>query len=422
MKLKVLSCLIFLTAFLSFKGYAATTLVAGDIAFVGYNAINGSSDQSTFSFIILRPGGIDGQTTINFTDNGWSTATSALGTSEGIITWTASGNLAQYAEVRITATGQSTVTVSASTGTVTTSGFFILSAAGDQVLAYTGTALAPTFISGIHMNSETNGVGGQPASTAATWDKIASANGPSGWTLTQNRSAIPQGLTNGSNAIMGVLTPGVTDAEFDNGRVDCDKVKGTSLSDIRTKIHNPQNWLLKDESSNPYPLPVNCTYLSTLPVGMGTVAASSKSNTLHVKWTTISEQNNDHFEVQASVDGKTFVTLGKVNSKAINGNSNQVLSYDFSADLNQQKTLMGMALFSVFGIPLLIIRRKRIKASVLIMFVGLSLLFVSCRKNHDELNATPQKDLFIRVMSLDKDGGEHLSSVVLAVPDQNLKK
>jgi len=422
MKLKVLSCLIFLALFFSLKSTAATTLAAGDIAFVGYNAINGSNDQSTFSFIILRPGGIDDQTTINFTDNGWSTATNALGTTEGIITWKASGSLAQYTEVRITATGQATVTASASTGTATVSGFFILSAAGDQVLAFTGTAAAPTFISGIHMNSEINGVGGQPASTAATWDRIASANGPMGWTLTQNRSAIPQGLTNGTNAIMGVLTPGVTDAEFDNGRVDCDKAKGTSLSQIRTKIHDPQNWLFKDESSNPYPLPVNCTYLSTLPVGLGAVVASSKANVVRVKWTTISEQNNDHFEVQASTDGKTFVTLGTVNSKAVNGNSNQVLSYDFSADLAQHKALTGMALLSIFGIPMLIIRRKQIKMGVLTMFACLGLLLVSCSKNNEELNMADKKDVFIRVMSLDKDGGQHLSSVVLAVPDQNLKK
>ncbi len=407
---------------LSYKGYAITTLTAGDIAFVGYNAINGTNNQSTFSFVILRVGGIEDQTTIYFTDNGWSTVTNAFGTQEGVITWKASGSMAQYTEVKITATGQTGVTVAASVGTVSVSGDFILSAGGDQVLAYTGTSAAPTFITGIHMNSEIAGAGGQPASTTATWDKIASANGPTGWAMSQTRSAIPPGLTNGTNAIMGVLTPGVTDAEFDNGRVDCDKAKGTSLGQIRTKIHDPQNWLLKDESSNPYPLPINCNYVATLPVGLGTVAASSKANTVHVKWTTISEQNNDHFEIQASVDGKTFVTLGKVNSKAVNGNSNQVLSYDFSADLTQQKSLTGLALLSVLGIPLLIIRRKRIKTGVFVMFACLGLLLVSCSKNNDELNKPDKKDLFIRVVSLDKDGAQNLSSVVLAVPDETLKK
>ncbi len=409
-------------AFLSFKSYTATTLAVGDIAFVGYNAINGSNNQSTFSFIILRPGGIENQTTIYFTDEGWSTVNNALTNVEGTITWRASADMAQYTEVRITATGQSAVTVSASMGTVTSAGEFILSTAGDQVLAYTGTSAAPTFISGIHMNSETAGVGGQPASTTAAWDKVASANGPTGWAMSQNRSAIPPGLTNGINAIMGVLTPGVSGAEFDNGRVDCDKAKGSSLSEIRTKIHDPQNWLFKNDNANSYPLPINCSYLFALPVGLGAVVASSKANVVHVKWTTISEQNNDHFEVQASVDGKIFVALGTVNSKAVNGNSNEVLSYNFSADLAQNKALTSMALLSILGIPLLVIRRTKVKVKALTLFACLSLLFVSCNKNNDEFSSPDKKDLFIRVMSLDKDGRQHLSSVVLAVPDGTLKK
>lgn len=422
MKSKRLIFFIFLNLFFYLKGNAATTLVAGDIAFVGYNAMKNSNEQSTFSFVILRPGGIENQTAIYFTDNGWSTATNALGTSEGIITWKASADLAQYTEVRITTTGQASVSVSASTGTVTASGFFVLSSAGDQVLAYTGTALAPTFISVIHMNSEIVGAGSQPASTAATWDKIASANGPTGWSLTQNRSAIPPGLTNGTNAIMAVLLPGTANAESDNSRVDCDKAKGTDLNQIRSKIHNPQNWLFKDDTDNPYPLPINCTYVAPLPVGLGTVLASSKANTVHVKWTTFSEQNNDRFEVQAPVDGKTFVTLGTVSSKAVNGNSSQVLNYDFSADLTQQKTLTGMALLSILGIPLLVIRRKHIKSGAILSLICLSLLVISCQKNKDELKQPDKKDLFIRVVSLDKDGGQHLSSVVLAVPNDPLKK
>lgn len=422
MKSKILLFLVFLALFFNLKSYAAIIPVAGDIAFVGYNAINGSNNQSTFSFVILRVGGFDDQTTIYFTDNGWTTVNNTFATQEGVITWKASGNMAQYTEVKITATGQAGVTVAASAGTVSVSGDFILSTGGDQVLAYTGTSAAPTFITGIHMNSEIAGVGGQPASTAATWDKIASANGPTGWAMSQTRSAIPPGLTNGTNAIMGVLTPGVTDAEFDNGRVDCDKVKGTTLSDIRSKINNPQNWLLKNDNGNSYPLPVNCSYLAPLPVGLGAVVASSKANAVHVRWTTISEQNNDRFEVQASVDGKTFVTLGTVNSKAVNGNSNEVLSYDFSTDLAQHKTLTGMALLSILGIPLLVIRRTKVKVKALALFACLSLLFVSCNKNNDELNSPDKKDLFIRVMSLDKDGREHLSSVVLAVPEEALKK
>ncbi len=49
-----------------------------------------------------------------------------------------------------------------------------------------------------------------------------------------------------------------------------------------------------------------------------------------LSWETASERKNSHFEVQHSVDGERFVSIGKVFSQAPNGESSQRLDYRFS--------------------------------------------------------------------------------------------
>lgn len=56
-----------------------------------------------------------------------------------------------------------------------------------------------------------------------------------------------------------------------------------------------------------------------------------------VTWVTASEENNYYFNVQRSADGINFETLGRVYSKAPNGNSNIKLDYAFE----DEKPLMG---------------------------------------------------------------------------------
>jgi hypothetical protein len=46
-----------------------------------------------------------------------------------------------------------------------------------------------------------------------------------------------------------------------------------------------------------------------------------------LSWSTSSENNNQYFEVQHSTNGMDFQTIAKVNSKAVNGNSQTALNY-----------------------------------------------------------------------------------------------
>jgi hypothetical protein len=259
MKQKLLLLVAFLcTMIVQQKVTAQTTLAAGDIAFTGYNAAgnNVSGTYNQFSFVILRTGGISANTVINFTDNGWNPLTSALTTNEGTITWTATADLPQFTQVVMKVVAGGTSIESISTGSVSIGGFFILSGAGDQVLAYQGLSTTPTFISGIHMNSELAN-GNSAASSYAAWDDIQTG----GWAMTGSRSGVPTGLTSTGatpNAIMPVHLPGVAGAEYDNAVYNCTGQTG-ALSDIRTSINTVANWTGSNVSAAPLAIP-SCTY------------------------------------------------------------------------------------------------------------------------------------------------------------------
>lgn len=74
--------------------------------------------------------------------------------------------------------------------------------------------------------------------------------------------------------------------------------------------------------------PTPCT---VLPVELLNFQGEYEKNTHRVAltWQTASEHNNDHFEIERSVDGRNFIPLGSVSTAAPNGNSSQQTSYSF---------------------------------------------------------------------------------------------
>ena len=251
---------------LAYSGKAQTTLVAGDIAFTGYNSNNnGTGGQNDFSFVILRAGGISANTTINFTDNGYKIAgTNALNTVEGTLVWTSTSAMAQFTQVYIKVEPNAGASILALSAGSIAGGFsnFILSQAGDQVLAYQGSSASPTFISAIHMNSD-------PGSTAAGWDNMAS-----GTTLTQNRSDLPPGLTTGVNCV--VPDPNIGSSEKDNGIYNCTGSSGASLSAVRTAINTATNWNIQDVTL--YSIPPVCTIAISSPLSASATGTNVSCN------------------------------------------------------------------------------------------------------------------------------------------------
>ncbi|MCF8274869.1 MAG: T9SS type A sorting domain-containing protein [Flavobacteriaceae bacterium] len=196
--IKLLSLLVTCFCTVNF-GFGQTTLAAGDIVITGVN----SDDPDQLTFVILTD--VSTGTTINFTDNGWQSPGS-FRTGEGTITWTATSDLSCGTEITITDNSP----FSASIGTVTDSNLFQLAVGGDQILAYQGLPASPTFIYAVHFAS------------ATSWTDATTAN----------TSAVPTGLTNGTNALYI--------GNFDNGNYNCAVTSNQSL--ILASVSTPGNW------------------------------------------------------------------------------------------------------------------------------------------------------------------------------------
>lgn len=144
----------------------------------------------------------------------------------------------------------------------------------------------------------------------------------------------------------------------------------------------------------------------TLPVTFETVEAISIGDQLSVNWTTSSEYNNDHFEIEASSDGKNFTKIGTLSSKAVDGKSTSPLQYSFTSGL-------GSAIFglSILGMGLVGFKNRRHKMAGLLAIIGLMVTIHSCSKSDTGIFDS-KEDLYIRVAQIDKDGLKAYSKIV----------
>ena len=163
-----------------------TGLQAGDIAITAFSMDN----PDEISFVCLKEIALN--TVIYFTDNGWR-SNNTFRANEGIHTWTAPTNYAIGDVVNFELTGP------------------LLSSSGDQILAYTGSITNPTFL--FALNSDGAGVWQTDATNASS-------------------SALPQGLTDGVNA----LALNEVDNGFYNG------ITTGSVSDILSAVSTASNW------------------------------------------------------------------------------------------------------------------------------------------------------------------------------------
>ena len=201
MKKAVLFCLL---AALAAPVAAQTnqTLSPGDVAFVGFNAVN--PDQLAFVTLVDLVAGAQ----VVITDKGWQASTDALRPGEGEATWTADAVVPAGTVIIITNDGA----YAASQGTVTSEGGLQLATDGDQLIAYQGEEDAPAFLYGL--NSEgADGIWQDDATSA-------------------NDSALPPGLQNGTTALAL--------EEIDNA-VYTGPTSGTR-AELLAAISNAANW------------------------------------------------------------------------------------------------------------------------------------------------------------------------------------
>jgi hypothetical protein len=205
----ILRSFIFVVAIGNFLN--AQTLAPGSIAFLSYqtNAPDG------FAFVTLQD--LPQETSISFTDNGWNGF--SLFANEQTLVWTSPDFTLPIGTV-ITVRDNNGVQELIGPGTIS-GGLPSLSASGDQVLAYTGTDLAPEFIAGI---------------TNSNWLTVCNTAEQS------NTTCLPSTLVNGVNAQSPVNSETVTTNMF----FELGELNGTP-DQIRTALMNWNNWTVSSD-------------------------------------------------------------------------------------------------------------------------------------------------------------------------------
>lgn len=149
---------------------------------------------------------------------------------------------------------------------------------------------------------------------------------------------------------------------------------------------------------------------TSMPVTYDKVNATISRGTIRVNWTTLGETNNSHFDIMASTDGAHFKKIGRVNTKALNGNSGSQINYDFSTPLGTTGLLaMSFALLGLF------VFEKNRNLAIILLILAMSSIVVSCTKSESALPVDTDKRIFVKVVQVDIDGTSASSSVVQAV-------
>lgn len=129
----------------------------------------------------------------------------------------------------------------------------------------------------------------------------------------------------------------------------------TALADAQGVIPGSLNVTVREPASTPDFL--RFTTSAVLPVSFAAIAATIEDGELSVDFSTIQEKANDYFIIEGSQNGVSFTELGKVKSRAVNGNSDRLLDYQFS--IAAEQALAAAALLAILAaLPLGGKRRK----------------------------------------------------------------
>lgn len=160
------------------------------------------------------------------------------------------------------------------------------------------------------------------------------------------------------------------------------------------------------------PQPLSVTGDVALSAAFGAVSAYVQDHRLYVNWTTLSETNNDRFEIEISEDGQQFKPVATVKSKAVNGESKTDIRYEWKADGNL--SLAVLPWMGLLVILLVILRRKNL---ALLALAGLFITIANlgCGKKKDSV--IEDKAYFVRIAQVDKDGTKSYSRIVKIVEE-----
>ena len=104
---------------------------------------------------------------------------------------------------------------------------------------------------------------------------------------------------------------------------------------------------------------------SSTPVTLASFDATLSANTVAISWTTATETNTDHFEIERSFDGKTFA---KVGTQKASGTTSSSLSYTYK---DNASSLSGLVYY----------RLKSIDKSGVFNYSGIKTVTIKAAKN-----------------------------------------
>ncbi len=151
-----------------------------------------------------------------------------------------------------------------------------------------------------------------------------------------------------------------------------------------------------------------------LPVTFEKVQATQSGGQLNVHWVTSSETNNDHFDLEVSENGKDFVKIATLKSKAVQGNSTTPLQYEYSTSISNIAIGAFAALFAVLVLGL---KRPRLIHLILITLIMISSIFITSCKKEDFSKANTMDKIFVRIAQVDIDGSKEYSRTIQAIQE-----
>ncbi|MBA9074765.1 hypothetical protein GGR22_002938 [Flavobacterium gossypii] len=274
------ACLFFMICLLSGVKSEAQTMAAGDIAFIGYN----TSSPEGFAFIALND--LPAGQTLYFTEQGWDGNMWMNTLNEPHLAYVIPAGITCGTVITLVETAPDVLTVTGGGSMTFAQGSSFNLSAGDQILAYQSTSgvapASPIFISGVHGDYNSS-----KYDPITTWNPIS----PNSTTWATSDSALPTGLTNGTNCISLFPAPG---PEYANAKYN-GTLTGTSIA-LRAAINNPANWIHDATNTTSYPIQpgnyparsvtcINCTNPTgpTLAVASGTTTiCNGASKTINI--------------------------------------------------------------------------------------------------------------------------------------------
>lgn len=154
----------------------------------------------------------------------------------------------------------------------------------------------------------------------------------------------------------------------------------------------------------------------SLPASFDQLSAAISNGQLRVNFTTLTEHNNSHFEIEGAANATDFVKIGELKSKAANGDSNVPLSYIFTQNQRDAASLLGISI-AVLGFAALLLSRRNKWMLMLAAVLGTGMFGISSCSKQDAPSIDPGSKIYIRVKQVDKDGAFSYSKVIQAVQE-----